>query len=604
MDFWLYCSAKRGEKQCALTALLFAPEFVYNAPCDKNRDEEGNMAYQALYRRFRPTRFEEFVGQEAIVKTLRGQVMNGRIAHAYLFCGTRGTGKTSAAKIFARAINCEAPEAGDPCGKCPTCLALQDATNMDILEIDAASNNSVDEIRDLRDKVKYPPSVGRYKVYIIDEVHMLSSGAFNALLKTLEEPPEHAKFILATTEPQKLLATILSRCQRFNFGRIPAALIEQRLEKAFREDGIRYENEAVARIARAAEGGMRDAWSIADMCLGYAMGADQGLTDALVREVLGSADRDTLFRLTQAMISADAPSCIRQIDEAMQNGQEVSVFLRDISTHLRSVLMASVCGAEQAAQVLGVTQEDARQYVEQASSTSRDRLMAMLRRFLEAETEAKGYSQPRYALEAAALRCCQPPEKPDLGSLMERVARLEERKTGAAVPEGLEERLRRLEAGAQNAPSGEPAPKEAPKEIKASPDKPEKPREKPVAAEAREIWKRTLEKYREMDISIFGLLRKGRLLSADDSHYVVVFDKEQGAITVKMFIDPEMRKKVEAVLTEIAGVPSTFQAAVEGSFAERDENILRRQEREKKADEERMDQVMQAFGRENVIVVP
>jgi DNA polymerase III gamma/tau subunit len=267
--------------------------------------------------------------------------------------------------------------------------------------------------------------------------------------------------------------------------------------------------------------------------------------------------------------------------------------------------MASVCGVEQAAQVLGVTKEDARQYVEQASSTSRDRLMAMLKRFLEAETEAKGYSQPRYALEAAALRCCQPPEKPDLGSLMERVARLEERKVGAAVPEGLEERLKRLEEGVRTAPPpGDPAPKENLRERKVSPAKPEKPREKPVPAEAQEIWKRTLDKFREQDISTFGLLRKGRLLSADDSHYVVVFDKEQGAINVKLFVDPEMRKKVETVLTEIAGVPSTFQAAVEGSFAERDENILRRQEKEKKADEERMDQVMQAFGRENVIVIP
>ena len=180
------------------------------------------MGYQALYRRYRPARFDDFVGQEAIIRTLRSQVMSGRIAHAYLFCGTRGTGKTSTAKVFARAVNCEAPERGEPCGQCAACRALAAESSLDILEIDAASNNGVDEIRDLREKVKYPPQSGRYRVYIIDEVHMLSSGAFNALLKTLEEPPAYVVFILATTEPQKLPATILSRCQRFDFGRIPS----------------------------------------------------------------------------------------------------------------------------------------------------------------------------------------------------------------------------------------------------------------------------------------------------------------------------------------------------------------------------------------------
>ena len=193
------------------------------------------MGYQALYRRYRPARFEDFVGQEAVIKTLRSQITSGRIAHAYLFCGTRGTGKTSTAKVFARAVNCEHPENGDPCGTCDTCRALAEENSLDILEIDAASNNGVDEIRDLREKVKYPPQTGRYRVYIIDEVHMLSQGAFNALLKTLEEPPAYVVFILATTEPQKLPATILSRCQRFDFGRIPAHQIIGRLRVALEE---------------------------------------------------------------------------------------------------------------------------------------------------------------------------------------------------------------------------------------------------------------------------------------------------------------------------------------------------------------------------------
>ena len=197
------------------------------------------MAYQALYRKWRPARFDDFVGQESVIATLRNQVITGRIAHAYLFCGTRGTGKTSAAKVLARAVNCLAPENGEPCGKCAVCRALSEENALDIVEIDAASNNGVDEIRDLREKVKYPPQSGKYRVYIIDEVHMLSAGAFNALLKTLEEPPAHVVFILATTEPQKLPATILSRCQRFDFHRIPASQIISRLKDAADDMGVR-----------------------------------------------------------------------------------------------------------------------------------------------------------------------------------------------------------------------------------------------------------------------------------------------------------------------------------------------------------------------------
>ena len=209
------------------------------------------------------------VGQKAVIETLRNQVMNDRIAHAYLFCGSRGTGKTSTAKILARAINCEHPENGDPCGKCMNCIRMENDESLDIIEIDAASNNGVDEMRDLRDTVKYPPQFGRYKVYIIDEVHMLSTSAFNALLKTLEEPPAHIVFILATTEPQKLPETILSRYQRFDFGRISVTDIQQRLREAAEGSGATVSNGALMVIARAAEGGMRDALSILDMCLGY-----------------------------------------------------------------------------------------------------------------------------------------------------------------------------------------------------------------------------------------------------------------------------------------------------------------------------------------------
>ncbi len=240
------------------------------------------MAYQALYRQWRPRDFSHMVGQQAVIETLRHQVISNRIAHAYLFCGSRGTGKTSTAKILAKAVNCENPQNGDPCGACPNCLRADNDETLDIMEIDAASNNGVDEIRDLRDTVKYPPQFGNYKVYIIDEVHMLSPSAFNALLKTLEEPPAHIVFILATTEPQKLPATILSRCQRFDFGRISVPDITGRLREAVDGAGGTATDGALMLIARAAEGGMRDALSILDMCLGYGGSVDEALVHTVL----------------------------------------------------------------------------------------------------------------------------------------------------------------------------------------------------------------------------------------------------------------------------------------------------------------------------------
>ncbi|MDD3214827.1 MAG: DNA polymerase III subunit gamma/tau, partial [Eubacteriales bacterium] len=330
------------------------------------------MAYQALYRQWRPMKFEEVLGQEAVIRTLRRQVETGRIAHAYLFCGCRGTGKTSIAKIMSRAVNCRNPEQGEPCGECEPCKAILSESTLDVLELDAASNNSVDNVRDLLEQVRYPAQVGKYKVYIIDEVHMLSTAAFNALLKTLEEPPEHVVFILATTEPQRIPATILSRVQRFDFGRIPAPLMIKRMEEALGQIQLQAEPEALQMVARAAEGAMRDAFSILDMCVSAAV--DGKLTAATVRDVLGSSDKDFLFTFVDTIAAGDAAGVMRHIDTLMRSGREPQVFLRETARHMRALLTVKTVG-ENAAALLEATDEDEKRYRKQAEAFTQERLL-------------------------------------------------------------------------------------------------------------------------------------------------------------------------------------------------------------------------------------
>ena len=549
------------------------------------------MGYQALYRRYRPARFDDFVGQEAVIKTLRSQVMSGRIAHAYLFCGTRGTGKTSTAKVFARAVNCENPDRGEPCGVCATCRALLGESSLDILEIDAASNNGVDEIRDLREKVKYPPQNGRYRVYIIDEVHMLSQGAFNALLKTLEEPPSYVVFILATTEPQKLPATILSRCQRFDFGRIPAHQIIDRLRVALEEGGIQAEEAALARIARAAEGGMRDAWSIMDMCLGYAQEDGEGLTEALVLQVLGAADKRFLFEFADRLISVDAIGVLTLIDEMMRAGREVQVFARDVSGHLRNLMLADVCGEEHTAQLLEVTKEDAQAYVEQARRTSHTRLMRMLDLFLQSETDMKWAAQPRFALEAAALRACAPEESLQLEALISRVDELERKiREGVVAVSAPKQKA----AAARMESEPESCPVQPAQTMAVAPTGP--------APDAERIWQEAMRMMKK-DPKLFGLVRFGRLISGENGLFTVVFDKVSGGMYVKMLSMDEKNAQVAAALSQAAGYPCTFRAAIEGSVKESDKAILAAQQEQKKQAEKNLNKVFDAFGRENVRVL-
>ncbi|MGN1212577.1 MAG: DNA polymerase III subunit gamma/tau [Christensenellales bacterium] len=293
------------------------------------------MSHIALYREFRPKTFDDVVGQDHIVKTLQNQIKNGLISHAYLFCGTRGTGKTSCAKIFAKAVNCLNPQNGSPCGECEVCKTISGNGNLDIVEIDAASNNRVDEIRDLKEKVNYLPTVGKYKVYIVDEVHMLTDSAFNALLKTLEEPPKHIIFILATTEPQKLPATILSRCMRFDFKLVSQAELVGLLAKIFDQTGTKYERIALEQIAKAGKGSVRDTLSVAEMCLAYSNG---NIIYNSVMQCLGLTDDKTLFELTLAIIEKNGQKILDIIELLYNKGKNISVLISDLCAYFQTLL--------------------------------------------------------------------------------------------------------------------------------------------------------------------------------------------------------------------------------------------------------------------------
>ncbi len=297
------------------------------------------MGYTALYRKFRPQEFEDVKGQEHIVTTLKNQIKADRIGHAYLFCGTRGTGKTTIAKILARAVNCEHPIDGSPCNTCKTCRAINEGTSMNVIEIDAASNNGVDNIREIREEVAYRPTTGKYKVYIIDEVHMLSTGAFNALLKTLEEPPSYVIFILATTEAHKIPITILSRCQRYDFRRITAETIAARLQELMDKEGNDVEEKAIRYIAKAADGSMRDALSLLDQCIAFYLG--EKLTYEKVLENLGAVDTQVFSRMLRQILQQNTAGTIKTLDEIIIQGRELGQFVTDFIWYLRNLLLIS-----------------------------------------------------------------------------------------------------------------------------------------------------------------------------------------------------------------------------------------------------------------------
>lgn len=379
------------------------------------------MSYTALYRKFRPGGFEDVKGQDHIVQTLKNQIKAERIGHAYLFCGTRGTGKTSVAKIFAKAVNCEHPVDGSPCGQCAMCQKIAEGTSMNVIEIDAASNNGVDNIREIREEVAYRPTEGKYKVYIIDEVHMLSIGAFNALLKTLEEPPEYVIFILATTEVHKIPITILSRCQRYDFKRITIDTIAARMSQLMETEHVEVEEKAIRYIAKAADGSMRDALSLLDQCIAFYLGQKLKYDDVL--EVLGAVDTDIFSRMLRQVMARDVAGVLQTVEELVMQGRELTQLVADFTWYLRNLLL--VKSSDNMEDVLDVSTENLIQLKEEAKMIESDMLFRYIRIFSDLSNQIKYATQKRVLLEVTLIKLCTPSMETTQDSLLDRIRAVE-----------------------------------------------------------------------------------------------------------------------------------------------------------------------------------
>lgn len=474
--------------------------------------------YQALYRQYRPKNFDELLGQDHITTILKNQIQKENIGHAYLFSGTRGTGKTSAAKIFSRAVNCLNPIDGNPCNECENCKGILEETIMDVIEMDAASHNSVEDIRDLREKVVYPPSKVKYKVYIIDEVHMLTKSAFNALLKTLEEPPKHLIFILATTEPERLPQTILSRCQRFDFKRITYQDLVLNMKNILEDISLDVDDDVLNLIARNSDGAMRDALSLLDKCISFS-GNKIGYEDAI--NILGMVNKDLIFNLIDDIRAKNLEKSLMSIDEIIQNGKDIHQFIKDIIMHFRNLMV--VKSSKDSENVLEI--DDLDNYKAQSKSMDMDYILKALEIFTEAESQAKWSSQPRILLELATIRLVN---TEDELSLLERLERLEngiapiKNATKTNTIETNESRpIEKAVPGKPSIGKKEPVIENKAKAEKAK----EEIKKAEIIDDGKELalqtvveeWPNVLQQIKSSKISLYALIIEGELLSFDNN---------------------------------------------------------------------------------------
>ena len=520
------------------------------------------MAYVALYRRWRPESFADLVGQEHISRTLSRAVTSGQTSHAYLFTGPRGTGKTSTAKILARALNCAEGPTLTPCGVCDSCRSISDGSSMDVFEIDAASNRGIDEIRDLRESVKFAPTEGHYKIYIIDEVHMLTTEAFNALLKTLEEPPERVIFILATTEPHKVPATIQSRCQRYDFHRITVTEIRDRLLYVCKESDIAAEEDALDIIAAQADGGMRDALSILDQCMALAEGT---LTAERVQEALGLVGRAWIRRMAGEIAARDAAALIAQLSELLQSGRELKQVLAELAQYFRQLMIAGVGGAVSAAELCAGDAEELRM---DAAQFTQEEIMSILRRLNETMQELRTSPQPRIAVETLLIGLChtegtapsgESTAPPTGGADAARIARLEAQ---------VEELAARLAAGgtpvsASASATASAAPSPRPHTAKAD-GTASKPVPKKAASSAAKdaadgaprqldmkIWQSFQTRLKERNRLAASLLSGAAYEGMTETHFFI----RPSSDMARDYIKKRHRAVFDEVMTELAGRP-------------------------------------------------
>lgn len=506
------------------------------------------MSYTALYRKFRPTEFSDVKGQDHIITTLQNQIKANRIGHAYLFCGTRGTGKTTVAKIFAKAVNCEHPVDGSPCGECAMCRSIAAGTSMNVIEIDAASNNGVDNIREIREEVTYRPTEGKYKVYIIDEVHMLSIGAFNALLKTLEEPPEYVIFILATTEVHKIPITILSRCQHYDFKRITIDTIVDRMQELMAAEHVDVEDKALRYIAKAADGSMRDALSLLDQCIAFYLG--QTLTYDNVLEVLGAVDTDVFSRLLRNIIRRDIPEVLDTVEDLVMQGRELTQLTTDFTWYLRNLLLVKT--SDNIENVLDVSTENLRQLQEEAQMIENDMLLRYIRIFSELSGQMKYATQKRVLLEVALIKLCTPAMETSSDSLLDRIRAVEEKLENGLASAGVRERVVYVNGDGQESYGN------ASGAGMQSRKKPELPAA--IPEEVQEVVKNFRSIADEVSAPVSTYLKRARLSLGGDNRLLIVLPDSMGVSIVgredhkqelESLIEQRIGKKVEVEVRQV-----------------------------------------------------
>jgi DNA polymerase-3 subunit gamma/tau len=521
--------------------------------------------YTALYRKWRPQKFEDLCGQDQITVILKNELMSKKLSHAYLFCGTRGTGKTSTAKLLAKAVNCMSPKDHNPCNECESCISINEGNSIDVYEIDAASNRGIDDIRNIREAIKFTPTLGKYKVYIIDEVHMLTNEAFNALLKTLEEPPEYVLFILATTEPHKLPATVLSRCQRFDFKRISVEEIVERLKLVCREEKLDVEEDALRLIARNCDGAMRDALSMLDQCSVY---GDRCVTYDTVLRVLGIVNNEYLFKISEAVLKEDTSKSIMVIDEIASGGKDINQFIRDLLVHYRNLLMTKVVSKSE--DVIDMSREGIEHLKKLSAKYEKNNIIRCIDILAELESEAKWSSKPRILLEVALIRMCKVGGDNSIEGIQARLSKLEE-----LASKG---KLAIAEPGKAQSKSSASEENIIEKKSKSAAVKNEsKGNKEHINEEALQKWQAFIKELKNRGkIKLRTYLAMAKPLKMENGTLVLSYEKEDQFS--KEALETQANKKdVEAVASDFFGFPIKVKCIMSGEVEkdEKQEDIIK-----------------------------